>query len=91
MNARARRARRILRDHRRDSDLYLHVQRNFNYSALRVHEYWACPRCTGRRSLATKIFVTGSREVRVIHNYFEQARNITATQVEWLDSQGGEA
>jgi hypothetical protein len=43
MNKRARLARRILRDHRRD--VFLHTARDFRRPALEVYRFWGCTHC----------------------------------------------
>lgn len=90
MNPRARRARRILRDHRRAPLCASHTRWNARPYGVEGRTLWACPRCVRRRSLDTKISVTGHREVHAMYNYFVQARNIPAAPVEWLNALGGE-
>lgn len=63
MNKRARRTRRILRDHQRKNNLYLHVRRDFTLPALDVYSFWLCPRCTaltGGRTAPAELGVTTS-------------------------------
>jgi len=51
LNKRARLARRILRDHRRDvvSLNMCHVSRDFGAPGLEVWSFWTCPHCPGGR------------------------------------------
>lgn len=48
VNKRARLARRVIREHRRWSDLYLHSNLDWVRDMVEMRTLWACPRCPGR-------------------------------------------
>lgn len=51
MKERARHARRILRDHRREPGLYTHRRLDFKRGNVEGYTLWVCPRCPGRHPL----------------------------------------
>lgn len=80
MNKRARHARRILREHRRNRNLYLHTSRDFKRPALEVHSFWTCPRCLKRSRTPFVGLLEAAHQASA-----QLLRNVSRTATPWPD------